>query len=150
MFNFVHHVHYVVRNRDAMVTYIEKNFGMKPDKLEVHGVMKDALYKVGPTLIEITEPTDPNSGIGQHLAKHGPGVYHVSWGVDNIQQVARDLTAKGNKLRGQGGVTQSPRGYQSVNIEPESSLGLWFQLSEGGPATAGAERPDSTARRRRA
>lgn len=139
MFEFVHHVHYVVSDRDAMVDYIEKNFGLKPDKLEVHADrgMKDALYKVGPTLIEITEPTDPNSGIGQHLAQHGPGVYHVSWGVDNIVQVARDLAAKGNKLRGQGGVTQSPRGYQSVNIEPESSLGLWFQLSEGGPAQEG-------------
>ena len=134
MFRHVHHVHYVVSDRDAMVDYIEKNFGLKPEKLEEHTDrgMKDALYKVGPTLIEITEPTDPNSGIGQHLAQHGPGVYHVSWGVDNIRQVARDLAAKGNKLRGQGGVTQSPRGYQSVNIEPDSSLGLWFQLSEGG------------------
>lgn len=142
MFKFVHHVHYVVSDRDAMVDYIEKSFGMKPDKLEVHADrgMKDALYQVGPTLIEITEPTDPNSGIGQHLAQHGPGVYHVSWGVDNIVQVARDLAAKGNKLRGRGGVTQSPRGYQSVNIEPESSLGLWFQLSEGGPAQEGGRR----------
>ena len=33
-----------------------------------------------------------------------------SWGVDNITQVARDLAAKGNKLRGQGAITQSPRG----------------------------------------
>ena len=57
----------------------------------------------------------------KYLAQQGPGVYHVSWGVHNITQVARDLAAKGNKLRGQGGVTQSPRGYKSVNIEPESS-----------------------------
>ena len=58
-----------------------------------------------------------------------------SWGVDNITQVARDLAAKGKKLRGRGRITQSPRGYKSVNIEPESSLGLWFQLSEGGQAS---------------
>ncbi len=133
MFKFVHHVHYVVRNRDEMVAYIEKNFGMKPDKLEVHEDrgMKDALYRVGPTLIEITEPLDPNSGIGRHLAQQGPGVYHVAWGVDNVRQAARDLAAKGNKLRGQDGITQSPRGYITSNIEPDSSLGLWFQLAEG-------------------
>ena len=114
MLNYVHHVHYVVSDRDAMVQYIEKNFGLKPEKQEVHADrgMKDDLYKVGQTLIEITEPTDPNSGIGQHLAQQGPGVYHVSWGVDNITQVARELAAKGNKLRGQGGVTQSARGYK--------------------------------------
>ena len=133
MFKFVHHVHYVVRDRDAIVDYIEKNFGMKPEKLVVYEDrgMKDALYQVGPTLIEITEPLTPDSGIGQHLAKHGPGVYHVAWGVENLPQVAQDLAAKGNKLRGAGGITQSPRGYLTANIEPESSLGLWFQLAEG-------------------
>jgi methylmalonyl-CoA/ethylmalonyl-CoA epimerase len=133
MFKFVHHVHYVVQDRDAVVTYIEKNFGMKPEKLEVYADrgMKDALYRVGPTLIEITEPLDPNSGIGQHLAKHGPGVYHVAWGVDHLRQVAQHLADRGNSLRGEGGITQSPRGYFTTNIAPESSLGLWFQLAEG-------------------
>ncbi len=133
MFNFVHHVHYVVHNRDAMVDYIEKNFGMKPSTLVVYEDrgMKDALYDVGQTHIQITEPLDPDSDIGQHLAQHGPGVYHVAWGVDNIQQAARDLAAKGNQMRGDDGITPSPRGYLTSNIDPDSSLGVWFQLAEG-------------------
>ena len=110
----------------------KKTFGLKPERLEDHGDMgKDALYKVGPTLIEITEPGDPNSGLAQFLQKNGPGVYHVSWAVDNIREVAAGLAAKGNKMRGEGGITNSPRGYLAANIEPESSLGLWFQMSEG-------------------
>ena len=132
MFKNVHHVHYAVHNRDDMVAYIEENFGLKPEKLEDLGDMgKDALYKVGPTLIEITEPGDPNSGLAQFLQKNGPGVYHVSWAVDNIREVSAGLAAKGNKMRGEGGVTNSPRGYLAANIESESSLGLWFQMSEG-------------------
>ena len=132
MFKNVHHVHYAVHNRDDMVAYIEENFGLKPERLEDHGDMgKDALYKVGPTLIEITEPGDPNSGLAQFLQQNGPGVYHVSWAVDNIREVAAGLAAKGNKMRGEGGITNSPRGYLAANIEPESSLGLWFQMSEG-------------------
>ena len=133
MFKFVHHVHYVVHDRDAMVDYMEKNFGMKPDKLVVYEDrgMKDALYDVGQSHIQITEPLDANSAIGQHLAQHGPGVYHVAWGVDNLQQAAQELAAKGNKLRGDEGLTQSPRGYLTSNIDPDSSLGLWFQLAEG-------------------
>ena len=133
MFNSVHHIHYVVTDHDAMVEYIRANFGMEPEDLNViegRG-MKDALYRAGETLIEITEPLDPDSGIGRHLAEHGPGVYHVAFGVDNIQQVAADLAAKGNTMRGEGGVTQSPRGYTTANIDPASSLGLWFQLAEG-------------------
>ena len=133
MFNSVHHVHYVVHDRDAMVDYIEQNFGMTPDKLETHESvgMKDALYKVGETLIEISEPLNADSNIGQHLAQHGPGVYHVAWGVDNIRDIAKDLADKGNKLRGEDGITHSPRGYLTINIAQENSHGLWLQLAEG-------------------
>ena len=67
----------------------------------------------------------------KHLATHGPGVYHVAWGVDNIRQVAQDLAAKGNKMRGQDGITTSPRGYLTANIDPGSPHGLRFQLAEG-------------------
>ena len=36
MLQYVHHVHYVVHNRDAMVDYLEKTFGMQPDHLVVY------------------------------------------------------------------------------------------------------------------
>ena len=35
MFHFVHHVHYVVQNRDEMVEYLDKTFGMKPTDLHL-------------------------------------------------------------------------------------------------------------------
>jgi 4-hydroxyphenylpyruvate dioxygenase-like putative hemolysin len=133
MLQYVHHVHYVVHDRDAMVEYLDKTFGMKPDHLVVYEDrgMKDALYDVGPTHIQITEPLDPVSDIARHLATHGPGVYHVAWGVDNIRQAAQALAAKGNTMRGKDGITESPRGYLTANIDPASSLGVWFQLAEG-------------------
>ena len=51
--------------------------------------------------------------------------------MDNLRQVAQDLAGKGNKLRGEDGITQSPRGYIITNIDQDSSLGVWFQLTEG-------------------
>src|SRR2546428_13788507 len=119
MLQYVHHVHYVVHNRDAMVDYLEKSFGMKPDHLVVYEDrgMKDALYNVGQTHIQITEPLHPNSDIAKHLATHGPGVYHVAWGVDNLQQVALDLTAKGSKLPGKDAVHERPCGIRTYHID---------------------------------
>ena len=133
MFNFVHHVRILVHDPDAMVEYIEKNFGMKPDRLQVYEDrgMSNAIYKVGPTNFEVTEPLDPNSAMGRYLAQQGPGVYHLAWGVDDVQQVAQDLAAKGNKLSGKDGVSRSSDGYLTATILPESSLGLPFQLAEG-------------------
>ena len=133
MFKFVHHVRFLVHDRDAMVDYIEANFGMKPDRLQVYENrgMKNAIYKVGPTSFEITEPLDPDSAMGRFLEEQGPGVYHLAWGVDNIRQAAHDLADKGNRMRGEGGITQSADGYLTANIDPASSLGLPFQLAEG-------------------
>ena len=130
MFQYVHHVHYVVHNRDAMVEYLEKNFGLKPNHLLVieDKAMKDALYDIGNTQMQITEPLDPKSVIGLHLAKHGPGVFHVAWKVDNVRKVAQELVAKGNKMLKD--ISQSPRGGTVANIDPVSSHGVWFQLVE--------------------
>ena len=93
--------------------------------------MSNAIYKVGPTNFEVTEPLDPDSAMGRYLAQQGPGVYHLAWGVDDVQQVAQDLAAKGNKLSGKDGVSRSADGSLTATILPESSLGLPFQLAEG-------------------
>ncbi len=133
MFNFIHHVRILVHNADDMVEYMDKNFGMKAVKVQVYEGrgMKNAIYKVGETNLEFTEPLDMNSRMGQFLAREGPGVYHIAFGVDNVRQVAGELAAKGNKLRGQDVITQSAECYLTANIDPASSLGFPFQLAEG-------------------
>ena len=132
LFKFVHHVHYLVHNRDEMVDYLDKTFGLKPADLIEHRGLKEALYDIGQTQIQITEPLDPASDMTEKLAKDGPGVWHVAWGVDDIEQVAKDLAAKGNKLRGaEGGAPVGPLGYRTINLDRSTSHGLIFQLAEG-------------------
>lgn len=133
MFKFVHHVHYVVADVDAVVRYMEESFDMKPDHQEdvEDGGYREASYSAGQTIIEFTQPTKEGTGLSEFLATHGPGVYHVAWGVDNIEEKARELMAKGRILRGEGGITMSVRGYKAINIERSDSPGFWFQLAEG-------------------
>ena len=140
MFKYVHHVHYVVRDLDAMLDYLEQNFGMKPNhrrNYEAKGLKaksKEANYdNIGQTTIQISQPLDDTSHMGKHLKEHGPGVFHVAWGVDSVHAAAIELAAKGNKLGGKDGTGRSPRGYPTCNIDPASSLGVWFQLAEGEP-----------------
>src|SRR5262245_13728603 len=119
MFKYVHHVHYVVHDRDPMVEYLEKNFGMKPTQLNYveRKKVKEALYDAGETQIQFVEPMDPSSAQGKFLAEHGPGVFHVAWGVDDIQKLADDLAANGSKTLyhrkpvPSGQVHRSPHGY---------------------------------------
>ena len=150
MFKYVHHVHYVIRDRDAMVEYFLKNFGMKPSqqciiepdaRFPFQAHMACAYYDVGHTQIQMTQPLDPNSNMGKRLATQGAGVWHVAWAVDNIQKVHQELIAKGNKLRGEdgtprnisrvegGAMESSPHGYDVINIDHSCSHGLRIQLA---------------------
>ncbi|PKB63969.1 MAG: hypothetical protein BZY80_04790 [SAR202 cluster bacterium Io17-Chloro-G2] len=133
MFKFVHHVRILVHDCDAMVEYIDKNFEMKPERVQVYQQrgMKNAIYKVGPTNFEVTEPLDPNSAMGKYLKEYGPGVYHLAFGVDDIQKSAKDLLAKGVNLRGENGLSQAADGYYTANTDPATSLGVAFQLAQG-------------------
>ncbi len=135
--NYVHNVEYVVRNRDEMVAYMERNFGIKPDKLleseaeppKGPGVWKEAQYRVGPTLLRIRQPV-PRTQEAEFLEKNGPGIHGVSWAVDNISQVAQELIAKGNTLRHEGGIHLSPVGYYTITFDAKDSFGIHFPLAE--------------------
>ena len=132
MFKYIHHVHYAVENLDAMVEYFEKTFGMKPDKIEIskgNHPAKDALYHAGITEIQVTEPLNTTSNLAKHLAKHGPGVFHVAFGILDAEGAQKRAIETGNDMRRKQ-VSVAPRGYKTVNIEASTSHGVGFQLIE--------------------
>ena len=133
MFDFIHHVRILVHNADEMAKYIEDNFGLTPEKIQVYESrgMKNAIYKVGQTNVEFTEPLDPDSAMGQYLSTFGPGPYHMAFGVSGIEDKARELAGKGNAMRGDNGLSRSAEGYMTANIDASSALGFPFQLAEG-------------------
>jgi 4-hydroxyphenylpyruvate dioxygenase-like putative hemolysin len=133
MFKYLHHVNYVVENLDDMVAYLEKNFDMKPDRIEIskgNHPAREAVYYAGITEIQIVEPLDTTSSAAKHLAKHGPGVTHVAWGVKESEKILERAVANGNISR-RPKVSVAPRGYKTINLEPsEVSHGVGFQLIE--------------------
>ena len=130
MFTKVHHVTYVVESAQQMADYLETNFGLKPSSTGENPDRKFLIYHVGPTIMDFFEPTTEDSGIARQLKESGPGVAHVAWGVDGIDQVFEELRNKGNELRGDG-PSNSPFGYKTLNIDTSSSHGILFQLAEG-------------------
>ena len=132
MFNKIHHVTFVVESIDDMADYIERNFSMSPmstDVFEDRG-FKSILYRIGETYVDFFEPMRDDTPMAQQLKATGPGVMHVAFGVDGIDQVFADLVAKGNKMRSDA-PAPSPFGYRNLNIDTASSHGILFQLAEG-------------------
>ena len=132
MFTKVHHVTYVVSNVQDMREYLERNFGMVPERSDEFADRgyKSILYRAGPTIIDFFEPTRDDTAMVRQLKETGPGVAHVAWGVEGIDGLFQDLKDKGNQLRGEEAST-SPFGYKTASIETSSSHGIYFQLAEG-------------------
>jgi methylmalonyl-CoA epimerase len=132
MLNKVHHVTFVVESIDDMAAYIERNFSIAPmsrDEFEDRG-FKSILYRIGETYVDFFEPLRDDTPLAQQLKATGPGVMHVAFGVDGIDQVFSDLVAKGNQMRSDA-PAPSPFGYRNLNIDTNSSHGILFQLAEG-------------------
>src|SRR3989304_6326904 len=138
MLKGVHHIHYLIRNRDEMVAYMERAFGMKPDRLleDDGGQWKEVQYFVGPTILKMTEHA-PGTKHAKLVEEHGPGVHHVYWGVENITEATRQLKARGTKLLGTEeqnfrdgfrSAAKSPHGYYEAYIDPQDSLGVEFRI----------------------
>ena len=132
MLNKVHHVTFVVESIDDMADYIERNFSISPmsrDEFEDRG-FKSILYRIGETYVDFFEPLRDDTPMAQQLQATGPGVMHVAFGVDGIDEVFTDLKAKGNEMRS-AAPAASPFGYRNLNIDTASSHGILFQLAEG-------------------
>ena len=81
MFKFVHHVRILVHDADAMVQYMAQTLAMTPVKVQVYASrgMKNAMYQVGETNLEFTEPLDAHSAMGQYVAGRPRCVPHRVW-----------------------------------------------------------------------
>ena len=61
--------------------------------------------------------TRDDTAAAKQLRETGPGVMHVAWGIDGIDQVFNDPQHESLRVQ--------------ASIEPSSSHGIYFQLAEG-------------------
>jgi methylmalonyl-CoA/ethylmalonyl-CoA epimerase len=109
---------------DVMGGEIVNRHVMAPQKVEV------AFVKFGGTTkIELLCPTEDDSPVGRFLAKHGPGLHHVCFETDNIEQQMAFFEDHGVKM-----VDKIPRpGAEHDRIafaHPTSTLSTLIEISE--------------------
>jgi methylmalonyl-CoA/ethylmalonyl-CoA epimerase len=110
--------------RDVMGAEVSERRVIEEQKVEV------AFVDVGgETRFELLCPTEENSPVGRFLAKHGPGLHHVCFDVDKIEDCLTHLADHGIKL-----VDDKPRpgaeGDRIAFLHPTSTLGALIELSE--------------------
>ena len=127
----VHHIDVVVRDLDRGIEQYRKVLGIYPGRRETltaRGIDL-ARFRIGETWLILVQPTRGDSPVAQFLERHGEGFFHMGIEVDDADDEARAMEARGIRL-----VDDSPRtgieGWKLVDIRPEDTLGAMVQLVE--------------------
>lgn len=134
MFDAVHHIAYVVPDREAALGLFQEKLGMTPFKIwesEEEGNAYAAL-QIGDTdsYLEIICPTnDEVSKFAAHLHEHGPSVHHVAFRDDAMDDTLATLSGE----FGIGGTDPivSSSDWRISFLDTDKTLGVGLQLVDG-------------------
>lgn len=96
----VDHIGIAVEDLDAAVEDHRRLLGVEPvhrERVEDQGV-DEVLFAVGPTYIQLLGALRPDTPVGRSLARHGPGIHHVAYRVDDIEAALEHLRDQGARL----------------------------------------------------
>ncbi len=87
------------------------------------------LLEVGDAHVELLAPLGPDTSVGRFLQRRGPGLHHVAYRVESIEEVLSALAASGQRLideRPRAGI----RGSRVAFVHPESTGGVLTEIVE--------------------
>ncbi len=120
-----------VEDLDEAVAFYERAFGLTPEYREVvesDGV-EEAMLNVGGVYIQLLQATREDSPIAKYLAKNGPGLHHLGFGVDSVAATLDHLREEGVRL-----IDEAPRrgggGHTVAFVHPKGTNGVLVELVE--------------------
>jgi methylmalonyl-CoA/ethylmalonyl-CoA epimerase len=128
----VDHISIAVRNLEEAVRRWEEMLGIhvtnryrdeEGEKINV------AQFQLGETIIELMEPTSPDSEVQKFLDRRGEGIMVLSLRVDDVAQALRELREKGAPV-----IDNEPRRLGQVQfgfVHPKGFNGVLLELISG-------------------
>ena len=123
------HVGIAVRSLEPAVERWTRGLGFTPERIETLESMglRLAFLKAGDAVIELLEPTRPDSTIAKFLEKRGEGIHHLSFFVDDLEAALAAAEAAGLEL-----IDRTPRagghGTQIAFLHPRALGGVLVEL----------------------
>jgi methylmalonyl-CoA/ethylmalonyl-CoA epimerase len=131
----IDHIGVATDDLDGAVALYEGTLGMRVayrETVESQGV-EAVLLDVGDGHVELLRPLGPDTPIGKYLERKGPGLHHVAYAVDDIEDVLAKLKETGIEL-----IDAEPRtGIRDSRVafvHPRSTGGVLTEIVE--PAEA--------------
>lgn len=121
----IEHIGIAVEKLETAIPYYETLLGTKCYAIEevTDQKVKTAFFQVGETKIELLESMDPEGPIGKFLENKGPGIHHIAFAVDDVNEALKEAEGSGIRLIDK----QSRKGAEGLNIgflHPKSTFGV--------------------------
>lgn len=124
------HIGVAVTDLDQSLAFYRDVLGLRPG----HGPEeRDGATIVslpfGESEVELLQPLGPDGPIAKFLAKRGPGIHHVCYRVDDLDQALARCRSAGYLL-----IDEQPRigvgGKRIAFIHPKATTGILVELTE--------------------
>jgi methylmalonyl-CoA/ethylmalonyl-CoA epimerase len=123
------HIGIAVASLDELLPFYRDVLGLTEVPLDNADGARIAGLAAGESLVELLEAERPDSPIGKFVAKRGPGIHHVCFAVDDLDDVLRRCRASGIRL-----IDEHPRlgaeGKRIAFLHPSSTGGVLVELTE--------------------
>jgi len=125
----INHIAILVEDIEKALPFWQDALGLELAEIEEVEAEKArvAFFPTGESQIELVQPTDPETGLGRYLSKHGGGMHHLCLEVADIEASLARLKAHGIEL-----INETPRqrdsGTRYAFIHPQSTGGVLVEL----------------------
>lgn len=136
MFGRIDHIGVAVEDLDTGIALYEQNFEMElvhRETVESQGV-EAVLLDVGDGHVELLAPLGPDTPVGKHLERKGPGLHHVAYAVEDIDAELARLDGIGVELIDSEART-GIRGSRVAFLHPRATGSVLTEIVE--PAEGG-------------
>ena len=127
----IDHVGIAVRDLDAAVAWYQRTFGAtvaRRQRIEADGV-DEVLLAVGDSYVQLLTPWTETSPLARYLDRHGEGVHHVGYRVDDCGAALESVKAAGARVVDEHPRTGS-RGTTVAFLHPKGAFGTLIELVE--------------------
>jgi methylmalonyl-CoA/ethylmalonyl-CoA epimerase len=126
----VNHLGVLVEDLDAALAGFREHLGLTLEQTERYGDELDiAFLPCGDTQVELIRPLTGEGDNADWLARHGPGIQHVAFEVDDLGAALAELGERGVRVLG-----DAPRPGAGNTIiaflEPEQFGGVLVELCQ--------------------
>jgi methylmalonyl-CoA/ethylmalonyl-CoA epimerase len=135
VFGRIDHIGVATEDLDEAIALYRDRLGLElehRETIESQGV-EAILLRVGESHVELLRPLGPDTTVGRFLARNGPGLHHVAYATEDIEQALESARAAGLRL-----IDEEPRrgvrGWRVAFLHPKSTGGVLTELVEAAEA----------------